>query len=239
MKKIILPLVFLCFVTSLIAQKNNYRVQVGVFEEKVDLSYFDGLTGVWGAQDHNDIYRYNLGDFATQAEATAAMNMAKEKGFKYAQVIDLESIYANCNSCSPNLYVRSIFFDFDQSYLRDASKRDLDALVDILEENPSYQAELQAHTDSKGSNEYNIALSKRRAKSARAYLVSKGIADGRIITRHYGEVKPIAKNNIGSGDSPSGRQFNRRVVVSVLDANGDLVPNLVEDIDVPSSLRMN
>lgn len=239
MKKIILPLVIACFVTSLLAQKNNYRVQVGAFAEKVDLSYFDGLEGVWGAQDHNDIYRYNLGDYATPAEAEEVAAMAKQKGFVHSQVIDLESIYSNCNSCSPNLYVRSIFFDFDQSYLRTQSKSDLNALVDILEANPTYQVELQAHTDSRGSNEYNVALSKRRAKSARTYLVNQGISDGRIVTRHFGEGQPIAKNEVSGGDSPKGRQYNRRVVVSVLDANGDLVPNVVEDIDVPSGLRAN
>lgn len=238
-KPIFLSLVILIMAGTLSAQL-NYRVQVGVFEQRVDLNYFTGLTGVWGAQDHNDLYRYYLGDYASDSEAKAAQQKAIDAGFVHAQVIDLQEIYTNCNSCSPSLFVRSIFFDFDKSFLRTQSKRDLDHVVTILSDNPTYQVELKAHTDSRGSNEYNVGLSQRRADSARAYMVSKGVADGRIITTHHGETSPIARNDMSGGkDSPQGRQLNRRVVVSVLDASGRVVPNGEGRISVPDELRLN
>ena len=238
MKKPILLITFFVFLTFTLSAQLNYRVQIGVFEGRVELDYFKGLSDVWGAQDHNDLYRYYLGDFNSASEAQAAQQQAINAGFTNAQVIDLQEVWTNCNSCSPNLFVRSIFFDFDEYFLRSQSRRDLDLVVDILSENPTYQVELKAHTDSHGSNEYNVRLSQRRAESARSYLASKGIADGRIITTHHGETNPIAKNAISRGkDSPQGRQLNRRVVVSILDANGRVVPNGEGEILVPDYLR--
>jgi outer membrane protein OmpA-like peptidoglycan-associated protein len=70
---------------------------------------------------------------------------------------------------------------------------------------------MSAHTDSYGSDEYNFTLSDNRAKSVREYIISKGIAPGRIISQGYGETKPVAPN-----DTPENRQLNRRVEFKIL-----------------------
>ncbi len=113
-----------------------------------------------------------------------------------------------------------IFFDFDKSDLRTASKTELDELVTILKDNKDYVAVLKANTDWKGSDAYNEALSNRRASNSKAYLVSKGIDAGRIKTSLNGEKDPVAKNEVGSQDSEAGRQFNRRVELYVEDKSG-------------------
>ncbi len=76
---------------------------------------------------------------------------------------------------------------------------------------------MSAHTDSKGSDEYNYTLSDNRARSVREYILSKGIAAKRIISQGYGETKPVADNaNPDGSDNPEGRQLNRRVEFKIL-----------------------
>ena len=219
---------------------NNYRVQISVFDRSVDNDYFYNVENVKLAVDVNDLYRYYVGDFTDMKEADAVKNDLQAKGYKYAKVIDLKAERAECAiSCKAPLYVENIFFDFDQSYLRTKSKSDLDDLVSLMQDNPDYKVELSAHTDAHGSNQYNTALSQRRANASKDYLVAKGINTSRIITSEFGETSPIAKNDLNGQDSPSGRQYNRRVVVSVMNNNGTIVPNVVRPIDVPESLKAN
>lgn len=107
--------------------------------------------------------------------------------------------------------VDNILFDFAKSILRSESYKQLDKVVKVLKVNPTMEIELSAHTDNIGGYSANIALSNDRARSAREYLISKGIAANRIISKGYGETKPIAKNN-----TPEGRQKNRRVEFTIL-----------------------
>ena len=238
MRKCLLLLLGCLFIQ--IAEAASYRVEVAVFERAVGSNYFYNLDDVQLMVDVNDLHRYYLGDFSDRAEADRVRNDAVAKGYRYAKVVDLDAKRAACAaSCAAPIYVRNIFFDFDQSYLRQKSKNDLDQLALLLQDNPGYKVELSAHTDSRGSLEYNTALSQRRAQSAKAYLLKKGIAAGRVTTSEFGETSPIAKNDLNGQDSPEGRQFNRRVVVLVIDANGKVVSNVVEPIGVPDKLKMN
>ena len=127
-----------------------------------------------------------------------------------------------------------IFFDFDKSNLRSASQTELDDMAAILKKNPDYEAVLRAHTDFKGSDAYNEALSDRRATNAKQYLISKGIAASRIKTSLSGEKDPIAKNE----EDDRGRQYNRRVELFVQDKNGK---NVCESIPpaISSDLKAN
>ena len=81
----------------------------------------------------------------------------------------------------------------------------------MLRSNPTMEIELSAHTDNIGGYSYNLKLSQDRAHSAREYLLSKGIDQKRIISKGYGEVKPVATNN-----SDNGRQLNRRVEFKII-----------------------
>ena len=219
---------------------NNYRVEIAVFEKGVAVDYFYEVADVKLAVDVNDLYRYYLGDFTDAAAAEAAKKEMLTKGYKYAKVVDLKAERANCSaSCKAPLYVENIFFDFDRSNLRTKSRNDLDDLVILMQDNPDYKVELSAHTDAKGSLDYNTALSQRRSNSAKDYLIGRGISADRITTSEFGETSPIAKNDINGQDSPSGRQYNRRVVVTVMKNNGTIVSNVVQPINVPAALRAN
>lgn len=89
----------------------------------------------------------------------------------------------------PNI-VDNIFYDFDKSTLRPESKTALDGVAQMLRDNPNITIEMASHTDRKGSDEYNIALSDRRAKSVVDYLIELGIAAERLQHQGYGESRP-------------------------------------------------
>lgn len=86
--------------------------------------------------------------------------------------------------------VDNIFYDFDKASLRPESKQALDELAQVLRDNPNVTIEMASHTDHKGSDEYNIDLSGRRAKSVIDYLISVGIAPDRLQSQGYGESRP-------------------------------------------------
>ena len=91
---------------------------------------------------------------------------------------------------SAPVLIENIFYDFDKATLRPESATALDELVRLLNENPNITIELSAHTDYKGSEEYNEGLSQRRAESVVDYLIAHGIAKDRLTPKGYGEGKP-------------------------------------------------
>lgn len=107
--------------------------------------------------------------------------------------------------------LNNVFFDFDKWDLRPESYVELDRVVKLLNDNPSMEIELSAHTDSYGSDDYNFKLSDNRAKSCREYLLSKGIDPSRVTSQGYGETQPVAPN-----DTPENRQLNRRVEFKIM-----------------------
>jgi OOP family OmpA-OmpF porin len=106
------------------------------------------------------------------------------------------------------LTLRGNVFEFDSSALTSGARDTLQRAVMILKENPTANVEIQGHTDSRGSETYNKALSERRANAVKAFLVSQGISASRITTVGFGESQPAATN-----DTAAGRAINRRVVI--------------------------
>lgn len=99
-----------------------------------------------------------------------------------------------------------ILFEFSKSDLSTAAKTNLDKLVAVLNKYPNTNIEVQGHTDSRGTDEYNMGLSQRRANTVADYLKSQGIANSRIATKGFGESAPGYTN-----DTPEGMAQNRRV----------------------------
>jgi OOP family OmpA-OmpF porin len=107
--------------------------------------------------------------------------------------------------------LNNVYFDFDKWDLRPESFVELDRVIKMLNENPAVEIEMSAHTDSRGSDEYNIKLSDNRSRSVVNYILSKGIPSSRIISQGYGETKPVVPN-----DTDENRQLNRRVEFTIL-----------------------
>lgn len=101
-------------------------------------------------------------------------------------------------------------FGFDSSDLTAATKENLDRLRTVLVNNPDTNINIYGHTDSKGSDDYNMKLSERRANAVKSYLISRGIASSRIFAKGEGEGMPKASN-----DTDAGRAENRRVEFAI------------------------
>ena len=121
-----------------------------------------------------------------------------------ARVIDRLTIHVN--------------FDFDKSIIRKADEAELKKAIDFVRKYPGAKVELEGHTDSKGTDQYNQKLSERRAEAVMQYLIKEGAVDkARISAKGYGESKPIAANKTPEGkDNPKGRAENRRVEVLII-----------------------
>jgi len=113
----------------------------------------------------------------------------------------------------PTVYtLDNVYFGSNKATLREASYKELNELVEYMERRKHIRVEIAGHTDNVGSKEANLDLSRRRASRVKQYLVSQGIAAGRIEARGYGEDRPVAGNN-----TEEGRQKNRRTEVRILE----------------------
>ena len=158
-----------------------------------------------------------------------SIRASADKFFAISENLNLDSlIKAGYREIHKDLYLvpieigqvfrlNNVFFDFDKFFLRPESFTELNRVVTFLNEYPNIEIEMSAHTDSRGSDEYNVTLSHNRAKSVMEYILSKGIAPSRIVSKGYGETKPVAGNtNADGSDNPDGRQLNRRVEFMIM-----------------------
>lgn len=95
---------------------------------------------------------------------------------------------------SKPVVIENIFYDFDKATLRPESKKALDEMIKMLNDNPNVTIELGAHTDRKGTDQYNERLAQRRAQSVVDYLIAGGIAQDRLEAKGYGESVPKTIN---------------------------------------------
>ena len=104
-----------------------------------------------------------------------------------------------------------VSFDFNSASLKPAFYSSLNKIADIMSRYPQTQILVVGHTDSVGSEQYNLDLSLRRANAVANYLISHGVAQHRLGTEGHGEMEPIASN-----DTADGRARNRRVEIFVV-----------------------
>ena len=162
--------------------------------------------------EENTDYRlvYHKEKFFNNADSTTTVNIKEpyniEKNQTLKPIPDVEIVIPN------------ILYAFDDASLNAAAMQTLDTSIYLLLiENPSFIIEIGSHTDNKGSDDYNLSLSQRRAESVINYLQKKGIDKKRIQAKGYGETKPVAANmNTDGTDNPAGRAKNRRTSFRVV-----------------------
>ncbi|RZW46790.1 MAG: hypothetical protein EX263_09055, partial [Flavobacteriaceae bacterium] len=109
------------------------------------------------------------------------------------------------------IVINPIFFDFDKWNIRTDAKYELENIVDVMRQHPSMVIKIESHTDSRGSDRYNMKLSDRRAKSTRNYIISRGIAKQRIESAlGFGETQLLNKCSNGVKCTEEEHQLNRR-----------------------------
>ena len=105
--------------------------------------------------------------------------------------------------------IETIYYDFNKWFIRPDAEKELNKLVQLMKENP-VTVELGSHTDSRGSKEYNVDLSQKRAESAVRYIILQGVDADRITAKGYGESMLINHCTDGVPCSPREHQANRR-----------------------------
>jgi OOP family OmpA-OmpF porin len=173
-------------------KKVNYKVQVnsGQYEQEIQ----------------------KLGRYVFTASAEGYLN-----GVDSVEVISedltpvLKDIFLQPIEVGLTVRLKNIYFDFDKTTLKKESFIELNKVVDFLKQNPMVEIEIAGHTDSKGSDDYNLNLSQGRSQSVVDYIVSQGINSSRLTAHGYGETKPIDTN-----DTDDGRANNRRVEFTVV-----------------------
>ena len=103
-----------------------------------------------------------------------------------------------------------VTFDYDSATVRPGLHSEIDRISNVLIKYPQTVIRVEGHTDSTGSESYNMDLSQRRADSVQNLIVQQGVSSTRIETMPYGESMPIAANSTGSG-----RAMNRRVEIKI------------------------
>jgi outer membrane protein OmpA-like peptidoglycan-associated protein len=120
---------------------------------------------------------------------------------------------ADCHIIEQSVIVRAVDFEFNSTRLTAPAQQTLDQVASALQTQPELQVEIQGHSDSIGSDSYNLDLSKRRAESVKSYLVSRGLVASSLSAQGFGKTKPIASNSTAEG-----RAENRRVEFEVTNA---------------------
>ena len=159
---------------------------------------------------------------AAQAESERARKAAAELAEREKQelrnklAVQLNLILETRDSARGLIVNMSdVLFDSGKYTLKPGAREKLAKLSGIILAYPSLKLEVEGHTDSVGTDEYNMELSENRANSVRDYLVQQGINTSSIAARGFGESQPVASN-----DTAAGRQQNRRVELVV---SGDVI----------------
>jgi len=114
------------------------------------------------------------------------------------------------------IVLENIFYDYDQWAIRDDAKPSLNDLAKILKTNPAIRIQLASHTDCRGTEEYNLELSQKRAQAAIDYMMSLGIPERRLVAQGFGESVPEVKCDCEQC-SEEQHQKNRRTTFKIID----------------------
>ena len=109
-----------------------------------------------------------------------------------------------------DIELNPIYFDYNKWNIRKDAKIELDKIVKVMEEDINIVIELGSHTDSRGSDTYNLSLSDKRLKSSAQYIINEGIEKSRIVGKGYGEENLINKCDDGVKCSDEEHGVNRR-----------------------------
>ncbi len=198
--------------TLTFARPNSFVDKGGDFNPGVSVYDGSGERPTEGVYYDSDLEEYVDAETGLPANGTYD-GVTYENG----QIIGGDSFQPGpINGGGPIAYLLHIYYDFDQSYLRDEASTELEKLLSLMNEREDYVVEIGSHTDARGSNRYNDRLSQRRAESVVRWLEDNGIERDRLVAKGYGETMNVnsCTNNIPCSEEQ--HQLNRRTEFRVL-----------------------
>jgi outer membrane protein OmpA-like peptidoglycan-associated protein len=159
--------------------------------------------------------------FTVSTELAGFQNSSKKitnVGKPYGIIRD--TIWVEKVEIGQKFVMENIFYNFNKWDILPESEVELNKLVAIMNDNPSWKVELGSHTDARGSDSYNEVLSQKRSDSAVDYIVNNGIGRNRIIAKGYGESQLINRCKNGVECTDEEHRQNRRTEFTILEMDG-------------------
>lgn len=191
---------------------------------EVDAGKWKKLSGTFTAQNEAEVLL--IGNFFPDEETS--IRRIRQESFDYAYYYIDDVVVKKVPPLKPvpikendirrqpletgkTFQLENLLFDFDKWELHPRSFIELDKVIEIMKANPNMVIQINGHTDYIGEEQYNMYLSRKRAKSVVAYLNEHGISRRRTLYKGYGETQPVASN-----ETEEGRQLNRRVELEIV-----------------------
>lgn len=176
----------------------------------------------------NETLTDSLGWFEVEIEVVEGyyIRAEKEEYYTYKASIPYDTLVTNKLSYSIELekievgqkfVLDNIYYDFGAYEVTEEASKPLNQVVEFLQDNPEIKIELSSHTDSRGSDDFNIALSQKRAKSAAEYIISQGIDISRIKATGYGETRLVFPCGDEIDCNEEQHMINRRTEMTILE----------------------
>ncbi len=179
-----------------------------------------GEMNTYNSEDGNFMFRMSRGhSYVVTGDKpgyTSSRASVSTMEIKRSDPDDTVYVTIYLDSIKNSFRVSNIFYDYDKATLRPESVASLDSVVHFLQDNPSITVEIYSYTDSRGTSEYNMALSQRRAQSVLDYLEKGGVDRNRLTAKGFGDKNAVAPNDVNGKDNPEGRQLNRRTEFRII-----------------------
>lgn len=208
---------------TLVGHTMNTNSDEPVSQAKTTLNNKTSGDDNFQTSNHKGEFRFQLDpdtDYSVYAEKKGYLSNREKvstKGLNRSKTLYVD-LHLGMNELKKGarIELKNIYYDFDKANIRTDAAVILDDLYQILIDNPTLVIELSSHTDSRGSDSYNMKLSQRRADAAVRYLINKGIVTSRLIAKGYGETRLVNECSNGVSCSDEQHQANRRTEIEVI-----------------------
>lgn len=211
-------------------------VIAGLVTDVFDDKPLPGTLVVLLDENHDELERMTVGEnarysFTVSCETQYTVRGTKEDYHPKEETVSTPDITSEVDvplaleysdPCHPNdlgcrLSLQPIYFDFDKHNIRPDAAVELAKILAAMEEYSHIKIHIESHTDSRGSDAYNLALSERRAQSTRRWLIDNGIDASRLTARGYGETRLVNECSNGVPCTDEQHQLNRRSMFIIVD----------------------
>jgi outer membrane protein OmpA-like peptidoglycan-associated protein len=209
-----------CAIEGWVKARDNHHPMPGL---KVRISTADGFSS-WVLTDARGLYRFDglkpntmytvktgHDGYFSESRVCTLPKVHRSEVFSKANGYDMDFELTRIQT-KREVILSNIYYDFDKASLRVSSKIELNKLASMLRETPGVVIQINAHTDSRGSDAYNLRLSRARAQAVVDYLVSQGIDANRLVAKGWGETQPLIPN----AKTDDEFQANRRTSFKIL-----------------------
>jgi outer membrane protein OmpA-like peptidoglycan-associated protein/tetratricopeptide (TPR) repeat protein len=226
--------------------KVDIQAEEGVIPDNISIGFIDqGTSDTLAIKrlDRNGTFQQKLpgGDFMVEISQQGNILLSRELTIPaylpQDRLVFNASIALSHRTGIDTLPVQHVYFDFDESRLKEASEKYLDEIAGLLIRYPEILLNINGYTDALGSDSYNMKLSIRRANAVGVYLKNRQVEQERMFIQGFGESDPVAINRNPDGtDCTEGRKYNRRVELVFQHLPAGIA--LVMMADVPEYLRI-